>query len=109
MTWAVARRWLLPALQDGTEADLLRDLYRGEARMWLGERAAIVTQHVDRCLHVWLAGGDLREIVEMRVGVEAYARALGCQEITITGRRGWERVLRQHGFSLRDGELRKAL
>jgi hypothetical protein len=109
MTWAIARRWLLPALRDGCESDLLDDLTRGDAQLWFGERAALVTQHVDRCLHIWLAGGDLREIIEMRVGVEAYARARGCQEITITGRAGWERVLRPHGYSPRDGELRKAL
>lgn len=109
MSWSKARLWLLPALQDGTEDELLQDLRAGDARLWLGEGAALVTQPLGEVLHVWLGGGDLGGILAMRSGIEAFARGCGCREITITGRRGWERVLRPHGFSMRDGELRKAL
>jgi hypothetical protein len=113
--WARCRDWLLPALRPGcaTEADLVDDLMAGRAQIWPGERSAVVTQCVvdDRgpCLHVWLAGGDLEEILAMRVGAEAWARAQGCRRMTIDGRQGWARRLRAHGFARVGGQLERRL
>lgn len=58
---------------------------------------------------VWLGGGDLDELMALRPGVEAWARAQGAQAARINGRRGWTRALRSAGFAPSDGELRKAL
>lgn len=113
--WIRCRGWLLPALEPGcgAEADLVGELVAGSAQLWAGERAAMVTQCVGDeqgpCLHVWLAGGDLTEILRMKDGVEAWARAQGCERITINGRRGWTRVLRGHGYAPAGGELERRL
>lgn len=113
--WLRCRAWLLPALarDGGDEADLLADLISGQAQLWPGEGAAMVTQCVDdadgRCLHVWLAGGSLSEIMRMRPGVEAWARRRGCARVTIDGRAGWGRVLRPFGYAQVGCELQRRL
>lgn len=110
--WRLCREWLLPALEDLTERQVLEQLAAGQAQLWRGDRSAMVTQLVNRearTLHVLLGGGDLRELLTMQVGVAAWGRAMGAQFATINGRPGWARVLARHGFELRDGELWKPL
>lgn len=105
--------WLRPALIDTTETELINALTSGQAQIWPGETAAMVTQVLEgagsRWLHVWLAGGDLAGVMALKPGVEAWARAMGCKFVTINGRPGWARLLRKDGFVLVDGELRKPL
>lgn len=105
--------WLRPALIDTTEAELIEALRTGEAMIWPGDTAAMVTSLQDgpegRFLHVWLAGGDLGGVMALKPGVEAWGRAMGCKFVNINGRPGWARLLRDDGFSLVGGELRKAL
>ena len=113
--WKRCRPWLLAALQPecGTETTLLADLEMGLAQLWVGEGAAMVTQCVDeaegRVLHVWLAGGDLAEILRLKPGVEAWGRAHGCLSVTLSGRKGWARVLRHLGFEKVGDELVRRL
>ena len=93
-------------------AELLDDLANDRAMLWPGARCALVTritQDPERTIHVWLGGGDLQEMVEMRAGIEAVGRLMGCTAATIAGRKGWERVFRAHGFERIDDMLRKAL
>jgi hypothetical protein len=113
--WQRCRAWLLPALtrDGGSEAELLDDLATGRAQLWAGERAAIVTQCVEEasglCLHVWLAGGGLAEILKLKPGIEAWARGQGCRRVTLDGRKGWTRVLRSLGYALNGTELERRL
>lgn len=110
MTWL---DWLRPALVDASEAELLEDLESGRAQLWPGETAAVVTQclidEAGRTLHVWLAGGDMDGVLALRPGIEAWGRAQGCRCMTIDGRRGWNRVLRRHGYELQGAELKRTL
>lgn len=48
--------------------------------------------------HGFLAGGDLQEIKRFDGGLVDAARALDCARITVTGRRGWVRALRDIGY-----------
>jgi len=114
-TWAACRDWLLPALQaeDGDEAALRAEIHSGRAQLWAGEGAAVVSQCVEastgRSLHIWLAGGALAGVLALRPGIEAWARGLGCEAITIEGRTGWARVLRAHGYEPHGANLRRSL
>ncbi len=110
--WRRCRLWLVPALEDATEPEILGELAAGRAQLWRGERSAMLTQLVsadEPYILVWLGGGDLQELIAMRPGVEAWARAQGARAARINGRRGWVRALRRAGFAAADGELRKAL
>lgn len=107
--WDRARGWLLPALEDD-ERYVVGRLLEGSAQLWLGERAAMVTEVTahPRKVHVWLAGGDLAEILSFIPGIAAWGRMMGCTEATIEGRKGWSRVLKPYGFT-GDTVLRKML
>lgn len=76
----------------------------GEAQLWTGDQSAAVTLIEDepreRRLLVWLAGGDLRELVDdLRPCIEAFARERGCRRMMIVGRVGWERALAGEGYA----------
>lgn len=113
--WLKAREWLLPALKMGgkSEAELLADLATCKAQVWIGERSAFVTHLISdgegSSIHVWLAGGSLKELLRMRPGIEAWARGLGCRFASIDGRPGWTRVLGPEGYTMAGKELRKTL
>jgi len=110
--WVRVRKWILPALVDATEAEVIADIMSGKATLWPGERCAFVTQLLageNRLLHIWLAGGDGREMMAMVHGMAAWGRAQGAQFATVNGRKGWKRRLNQFGFVPYNGELWKAL
>lgn len=107
------RAGFLQALERANDGETLESLERalgeGRALLWRGERSAMITTRHGPEMHVWLGCGDMRELRSIAPGVFAHARALGCTDITIEGRRGWDRVLKDLGF-VRDGdELRKRL
>lgn len=98
-------------MSDTSEVEVVGELAANRATLWPGERAAFVTAlHLDPPrMHVWLAGGDLGELLSMIPGMAAWGRAQGAQYATVNGRRGWDRILKPYGFEPRDGELWKVL
>lgn len=111
-TWNACRDWLLPALEDAPEDEVINELLTGRAQLWAGEHCAVVTQCVGstRALHVWLAGGKLRDVIALLPGAAAWGKPLGIEQLTCSGRKGWARALRAVGFeSGDDGMLRKAI
>lgn len=113
--WRGCRGRLLAALQagGGDEADLCAELSAGRAQLWIAGRSALATQCVSgpagRELHIWLAGGDLEEILTLAPGVEAWARGQGCVRVTLEGRPGWTRALRPLGYRSNGRELERRL
>lgn len=95
---------------DATEDEVAARVLSGTAQLWLGERSAIVTEviHDPRSVHVWVAGGELRDLLSLIPGLAAWARTMGCKGATINGRKGWARVLKSYGFE-GEGVLRKKL
>ena len=52
-----------------------------------------------RVLLIWLYGGEMASNIEgVLEAAEFHAEELDCAELMIVGRRGWERVLKPHGF-----------
>jgi hypothetical protein len=108
--WNACRAWLVPALVADTEDEVMNDLILNRAQLWRGERSAMVTRLIaPGQLHVWLGGGNLRELLAMIAGVAAWGRMQGAQWATLKGRSGWARILTRFGFEDRGGELWKAL
>lgn len=109
--WVRVRKWIIPALTDATEGEVLNDLLNNRAQLWPGERCAFVTQLLTEPsrMHVWLGGGDGLEMIAMISGMSAWGRAQGCKYASVNGRKGWKRKLREHGFEPHEGELWKAL
>lgn len=104
MTWKDHIKRALSYQATHSIEDVEKMVEEGYAQLWLGEKSAAVTEIVDfpqcRTLHLWLCGGDLREITEVMLPkAEEYARKQGCNRLTTAGRIGWDRVMNRHGFT----------
>lgn len=106
--WARCSPWIEAALEYGLGTHTLDDVRRivgeGHAQFWPGRSGAIVTEiqvyPQGKVLHFWLAGGDFDELVQrLRPAIEAWGRAMGCTRSTITGRPGWLRAMKPHGYA----------
>lgn len=100
--------WLEAALEHagGTHTidDVIREIYKGNLQFWPGEKCAIVTEievyPLTKSCHLFLGGGDLHEIEELTRKIAVWAKTQGCKQMTLAGRRGWERtaLARTDGF-----------
>jgi len=103
-TWAKAAPLIERALkyQDTHNLeDVQRELWRQKAQLWCGEKSVIVTEINDyptgKRARIWLAAGEMDELVDdMLPDVEAWAKGGGCVSITIVGRKGWLRKLKDN-------------
>lgn len=102
-----SRPYLEAALEYSGGTHLLEDvvdmLVSGRGQLWPGKNCAAVTEIIayprKKVLHCFLAGGDMDEIISMLEDAKAWGRAQGCTGFTIAGRKGWKRVLADHGFT----------
>lgn len=80
-----------------TADTVLERLIARRAELWTSDNSAVITEFVEyphgRCLHFWLAGGDLDELKAMEPEIVAWGRTQGCVASSISGRRGWLREL----------------
>jgi hypothetical protein len=94
-------------------AGVENDLMLRDAQLWVGERSAAVTQVCAwpqrRTFHIFLAGGDMEELLGILEGAEPWARAMCCTAVTVRGRKGWARVLQDKGYSVVAYELERGL
>jgi hypothetical protein len=102
---------LLPKVDDALNSgggrthsvgDVLRKVYDGMAQLWYSDTGLLVTEVCDepkaRVLHVWIAAGELEPVLALADRVEEWARDNGCRYMSLSGRTGWLRVLRERGW-----------
>jgi len=102
--WARCSKYIEDALEyaggSHTIQDVMLAVSEGKAQFFPLERSAIVTEVVDypqkAMCRIWLAGGDLDELMEAEVALCAWAKAQGCDGMEIIGRRGWSRQLKDY-------------
>lgn len=96
-----------------TMVDVEAALRNGHATLHVGRRSFLLIAVEDegsageRIADVWLAGGDLEEIQAVLPTIEDWARAMGCTQAWIDGRRGWARAL--PGYQEMTTRVRKLL
>ena len=82
--------------------DVKTAIAESRMQLWPTANSCAVTEIVEyarkKVLHVFLAGGDMDEVVGGIESVADWGRAQGCHSMTMSGRRGWERVLDKSGF-----------
>jgi hypothetical protein len=74
----------------------------GKAQLWPAERGVAVTEIIvyprKRVLHIFLAAGEMDQLLDMIESAAQWGRTQGCTSLTMSGRMGWQRVLDKQGF-----------
>jgi hypothetical protein len=102
--WRRQRHYLNDAIERArglyTEADIHRLILLGDMQFWTGKQAAAVTEITSypqcRVLRFVLAGGDIEDIKAWEPKIVEWARGLGCTQVEIFGRPGWERIFKDY-------------
>ena len=78
--------------------DIVGMIAQGRVRWWPLPNSFLVTEVLEypqaKHYHVFLAGGDLEEIKSTQKALEAAAEQCGCCKLTLSGRRGWIKALK---------------
>ena len=108
---ARCKDWIQSALNKGGDThnfkDVVDGVLQGKMQLWLGANGCAVTEIVvypnKKVLHVFLAGGDqgqgIEQITDMHDDAMAFGKQQGCDGMTVTGRRGWKKVLQSRGWT----------
>lgn len=100
--WAKCREALLPAIEmtggTHTEDDVLTALIQGRMLLWRNGKSALVTEFSQfprmKVINVFLAGGELEDIMPLQKDIENFGRKNGCQKATmLAARDGWLRTI----------------
>lgn len=109
------RFWIESALaySGGTHSyeDICAGIMSGHMQLWSGESGCAVTEITvypkRKFLHVFLAGGDMDQILDFEKSAEIFAKECGCDGMTLAGRKGWARVHRDRGWEEQFVTLKK--
>ena len=98
------RRALVDTFHQTTD-DLRRMCREDRAQLWVGRQFSAVTLVLDgepRILHITALAGDEMEgwIDPLISRWREFARSHGCAKMIATGRPGWKRVFKTHGFAV---------
>ena len=102
--WERCQGYILDALAYANHSHSIDDVKQavmtGTAQFMPLEKSAIVTEVVDypkqSVCRIWLAGGDMDELLEAEKQIAVWARSIGCTGMEIIGRKGWQRVLTEY-------------
>ncbi|MED5549876.1 MAG: hypothetical protein VX529_11015 [Pseudomonadota bacterium] len=107
MTPARAAELIQSAINQSKEGytleEVLTEIVEGRSVLLTSENALLVAKLYGRhgriTAHGWLGAGSLTELIdEIMPQAEAWARRQGASRMTVDGRRGWARALRDSGF-----------
>lgn len=104
--WIKVRAFLIPAIEilggTHTETDVLVLLLSGKMQLWMSTNAALITEVITyprlNRLSVFVAGGNMDEIMAMKPALESFAAKNNCAQCKIEGRRGWEKIHQDYQF-----------
>lgn len=99
--------WIQAALEysGGTHewSDIVEGIHSLRYQFWPAEKGCAVTEIImfpkKKIFHVFLAGGEMDQIVDMNDSAAQFAKAQGCDGMSIAGRKGWSRVLKNEGWT----------
>lgn len=100
------RPWIEAALErsGGTHIfeDIVDAVIEGRMQFWPASDACAITEVIvfprKKVLHVFLAGGKMETIVDMNDSAVEWAKLIGCDGMSIAGRKGWVKVLKKKGW-----------
>ena len=100
------RKWIESALDKGGNThdfkDIVDGVIAGTMQLWANEKACAITEIVvypnKKVFHVFLAGGKMKEVLELHDNSIEWAKAQGCEGMTLSGRKGWKKALESRGW-----------
>jgi hypothetical protein len=98
--------WIEAALEYGggthNFSDVVEGVLSAKMQLWVGETGCAVTEIIvyprKKVLHVFLAGGEMSQIIDFQESAAEFGRMNGCTAMTLAGRRGWKKVLNKHDW-----------
>ena len=98
--------WIEQALKHSGGTHDLVDIFQGIAerkyQLKKKKKGCLVTEILEypkkKVCHVFLGAGEMNQLTDMHESVIAWAKQLKCTELTISGRKGWVRALKNHGW-----------
>ena len=98
------RKWIVDALRyahnSHTYEQVIDIVKRGDAQLWALKDSAIVTEIIDypqrRTLRFWLAGGNLKTLLEVEPKIRKWSILYRCEAVEIIGRKGWKKVMKDY-------------
>ena len=85
-----------------TFEDVVEAVDEGVMQFWPASESCLVTQLVVypqlRSLHIFLAAGNLEQIKDYDESLNEFSRQLGAKHITLSGRKGWQKALKDIGY-----------
>lgn len=96
-----------------TVEDVVQRVLDGKAKLWSEGDALIFAEVRDypekRVLQIWMATGELEDVLALHEKVLEWGRAVGCTLAMFTGRLGWQRALRDRGWESTRVEMHRRL
>lgn len=85
-----------------TWSEIVSGIAAGQFHIFQNETAALIGEFIvsprHKVMHIWLGGGDMAGVEALIPEAEAFGREHGCDAGGCTGRKGWARALRKHGY-----------
>jgi len=111
------RPWIEAALvyTGGTHIweDIVDGIMESRMQLWPSPKGCIVTEIVvyprKKVLNIFLAGGELDQILDMNDDVREWAKSHGCEAAIISGRIGWKKPLIPEGWKLMYANFQKEI
>ena len=96
------KKWIVDALEYAHNSHSFEQVIdivkRGDAQFWAFPDSAIVTEIIEypqrRTLRFWLAGGNLKRLLDVEPKIRKWSILYQCEAVEIIGRKGWEKVLK---------------
>ena len=96
------KKWVVDALEYAHNShsfeQVINIVKRGDAQFWAFSDSAIVTEIIEypqrRTLRFWLAGGNLKTLLDVEPKIRKWSILYRCEAVEIIGRKGWEKVLK---------------
>lgn len=86
-----------------TQQDIIDAVHAGKMQAWHTPNSLVLSEVLTfpqkTVLNVFAVVGDMDEALSMHDELEAFAREQGCQMMTMTGRKGWTRIMPRWGWS----------
>ena len=98
--WHIAEKYLV----DDFDLDKCKEAcLKGDYVFWVGRngKVAVILEVLQypkglKCDIVMLAGEDIESWIEELAEIEGWAKRSGCNQMTLTGRKGWVKMLNEY-------------